>query len=43
LSQLVNTIAYRNEETLPYQSLINHDMSNPVDPTKESWCFRNQN
>jgi len=40
MSELVN--AYRNEKTLPYQLLANPDISNPIDLTQESWCFRNQ-
>ena len=39
-SQLANTIAYRNEETRPYQSLTNFDNPYPIDVTQESYCFR---
>ena len=41
MSQLANT--YRNEETLPYQYLPYHDISNPINQTQESWCLRNFN
>jgi len=32
-SQLANTIAYRNEETRPYQSLTDFDIHYPIDVT----------
>ena len=34
-------VTYRNEKTLPYQSLTNPDISNPIDMAQESWCFEN--
>ena len=40
MSQLANT--YRNEETLPYQSLTIPDIYSHIDLTQESWCFENQ-
>ena len=40
MSELVN--AYRNEKPLPYQTLTNPNISNPIDPIQESWCFGNQ-
>ena len=32
---------YRNKETLPYQSLTNPDISNPIDLAQELWCSEN--
>jgi len=40
MSQLVNT--NRNDKTLPYQYLTNHDISNSIDLAEESCCFENQ-
>ena len=40
LSQLVNI--HKNEETHSYQLLTNPDISNFIDLTHESWCFKNQ-
>jgi len=40
ISQVTNT--YKNEETLPYQSFTDLDISNPIDLAQESWCFGNQ-
>ena len=40
MSELVK--AYRSEKTLPYQSLTNPDMSNPIALAQKSWCFGNQ-
>ena len=40
MNQLVNI--YRNEETLSYQPLTNSYISNSIDFTQDSCCFRNQ-
>ena len=40
ISQVTNT--YKNEETLPYQSFTDLDISNAIDLAQESWCFGNQ-
>ena len=37
--QLAKTIAFKNEKTLPYQSLTDFDIFYPIDVTKESYCF----
>jgi len=41
-SQLANTIAYRYEESQPYQSLTDFDIPYPIDVTQESYCFGTQ-
>jgi len=33
----------RNVKTLPYQSLTNPDISNPIDLAQKLWWFENQN
>jgi len=40
MSKLVN--AYKNEKILSCQPLTNPDISNPIAPTQESYCFENK-
>jgi len=32
---------YRNEKTLPYQSLDNRNIPSHIDRSQKSWCFEN--